>query len=174
MTEPLRDTLLGQLETAWALASYHLDGLTDEACLWRPAQQGLHVWPDGQGGWRADWPDHEGYDLGPPSIGWTTWHMVFWWSMALDHGFGDGSLTRETVEWSGGAGEVRARLNSLEGAWRGRLTSLSDAGLTEPGLSRWPFEARPLGAVFAWANIELTKNAAELGYGRFLYAVQKR
>jgi hypothetical protein len=28
------------------------------------------------------------------------------------------------------------------------------------------------GHVIAWANVELTKNAAEIGYARFLYAVR--
>jgi hypothetical protein len=30
---------------------------------------------------------------------------------------------------------------------------------------------RPFGDVIAWVNVELTKNAAEIGYARFLYAV---
>ncbi|HMH81922.1 MAG TPA: hypothetical protein VK531_03565 [Gemmatimonadales bacterium] len=29
---------------------------------------------------------------------------------------------------------------------------------------------RPFGDVIAWVNVELTKNAAEIGYARFLYA----
>lgn len=93
----VRDTLLRQLDTAWKLASHHLDGLSTEECLWRPARAGLHVQPDAGGRWRADWPAHEGYDLGPPSIAWITWHIGFWWSMALDHSFGAGTLARETV-----------------------------------------------------------------------------
>jgi hypothetical protein len=99
MPEPLRDTLIRQLDTAWALATYHLDSLSDRECLWRPADEGLHIWADGLGGWRADRPGHEGYDLGPRAD-----------------------------------------------------QSLAD--------------------VFAWANIELTKNAAELGYARFLFAIR--
>ena len=38
--------------------------------------------------------------------------------------------------------------------------------------TRWPFEGRPFGDVVAWANLELMKSAAEIGYARFLYAVQ--
>src|SRR5207249_9656107 len=80
---------------AWKLASFHLDGLTTEECLWLPAHKGLHVHQVSDGRWRADWPDHEGYDVGPPSIAWLTWHIGFWWSMAIDHSFGDGSLRSE-------------------------------------------------------------------------------
>jgi hypothetical protein len=172
MPEPLRDTLGRQLDTAWALTTYHLDGLADAECLWRPAHRGPHVWPDGQGGWTADWPDHEGYDLGPPSIGWTTWHMVFWWSMALDRSFGPGTLAREDVRWPGNAAVVRQRLFELNAAWRGRLEALGDAELLAARTSSWPRPGQSLADVFAWANVELTKNAAELGYARFLFASQ--
>ena len=34
-----RDYLVRQLETAWHLTSFHLDGLTTEECLWRPARE---------------------------------------------------------------------------------------------------------------------------------------
>jgi hypothetical protein len=167
---PIPGTLTRQLNTAWALATYHLDGLSDAECLWRPAELGPHVWSDGEGGWTADWPDHEGYDLGPPSIGWTTWHMVFWWSMALDRNFGPGTLTREEVIWPGSAEAVRVQLDALAAAWRDHLEKLADADLTAPRGSSWPRADQTLADVFAWANVELTKNAAELGYARFLYA----
>lgn len=63
-------------DIAWALADHHLNGLTDEQCRWRPLAQGLHVHAQGEI-WKADWPEHEGYDFGPPSIAWTTWHIVW-------------------------------------------------------------------------------------------------
>src|SRR5256885_10571252 len=85
MADEARDYLLRQFETAWRLTSFHLDGLATEECVWRPAREGLHVHRGPDGRWRADWPDREGYDLGPPSIAWLTWHLGFWWSMVLDH-----------------------------------------------------------------------------------------
>ncbi|HYO70149.1 MAG TPA: hypothetical protein VEU33_29140 [Archangium sp.] len=96
MADEARDYLLRQFDTAWALTQYHLEGLTTEECLWRPAQAGLHV--------RQEAEDEE-----------------------------------------------------LRSAQR----------------TRWPFQDRPFGDVIAWANVELTKNAAELGYARFLYAVSR-
>lgn len=96
-----------QFETAWKLANYHLQGLTTDECLWRPAAKGLHVRQAADGTWRADWPQHEGYHLGPPSIAWLTWHIGFWWSMVLDHSFGEAKLTREQVTWPGSAEGVR-------------------------------------------------------------------
>lgn len=157
-----------QFATAWALASYHLDGLTTDECLWRPAAKGPHVRRRADGGWAADWPDHEGYDLGPPSIAWTSWHILFWWSMALDHNFGAATLAREDVAWPGDADGVRAAIAGLQVRWDAALES---AHLDAP--PRWPFTDRTLADVAAWANLELMKNAAEIGYARFLYGVRR-
>jgi hypothetical protein len=96
MTDETCGYLIRQLDTAWKLASHHLDGLTTEECLWRPASAGLHL-HQAHGSWVADWPTRESYDMGPPSIGWLTWHMGLWWSMALDHSFGPAELSRDEV-----------------------------------------------------------------------------
>ncbi|KYF82801.1 hypothetical protein BE11_23250 [Sorangium cellulosum] len=165
-----RGYLVRQLDIAWQLASYHLDTLSTDECLWRPADAGLHVHRTPGGAWRADWPDHEGYDLGPPSIAWVTWHIGFWWSMALDHAFGDGALSRESVTWPGDADGVRAWLGGLQAQWRAALDRVTDDDLRSAQRTRWPFQDRPFGDVVAWVNVELTKNAAEIGYARFLYA----
>ncbi|MCW5718376.1 MAG: DinB family protein [Bauldia sp.] len=169
---PMRRALVGQFDIAWALASYHLDGLTTAECLWRPAARGLQVAQHDDGTWVADWPDHEGYDLGPPSIAWLTWHMVFWWSVVLDHSFGDGRLQREAVAWPGSAEAARGAIGVLQGRWRAAIDALTDADLGTDERTRWPFAGRPFAEIVAWANIELTKNAAEIGYARFLYAVR--
>src|SRR6202011_3870607 len=100
-----------------------------EECMWRPAHEGLHVHRVDGGRWRADWPDHEGYSLGPPSIAWLTWHVGFWWSMVLDHSFGGGALSRESVMWPGTADGVREWLGRLHGEWRAALEALGDGDL---------------------------------------------
>jgi len=172
MMDESRDYLLRQLDTAWKLMQFHLDGLGTSECLWRPARVGLHVQQATDGRWRADWPEHEGYDLGPPSIAWLTWHIGFWWSMALDHSFGTATLARESIDWPGSAEGVRERLAGLHGSWRTAIEPLSDADLRSPQRTRWPMQDRPFGDVIAWVNIELMKNAAEIGYARFLYAAR--
>jgi hypothetical protein len=174
MVDEARGYLIRQFETAWKLTSIHLSGLATEECLWRPAHQGLHVHQAADGGWRADWPDHEGYHLGPPSIAWLTWHLGFWWSMVLNHSFGDGTVSRENVMWPGNADAVREWLGRLEGEWRAAIEQISDDELRSVQRTRWPFQDRPFGDVIAWVNVELTKNAAEIGYARFLYAVSAR
>jgi hypothetical protein len=130
----------------------------------------VHQDPDGR--WRADWPDRESYDIGPPSIAWLTWHLGFWWSMALDHSFGGATLAREQVTWPGTADGVREWVGRLHGEWRSALERLTTDELRSADRTRWPFRDRPFGDVVAWANVELTKNAAEIGYARFLYAVR--
>lgn len=172
MNASTKDTLLRQLDMAWKLAAYHLEGLTTEECLWRPASVGPHVHRGTDGAWRADWPEHEGYDLGPPSIAWTTWHMGFWWSMAFDHAFGGATLAREAVAWPGTAEGVREWLEGLCRQWRSAVEALPEAEFASTERTRWPFTGRPFADVVAWANAELMKNAAEVGYARFLYAVR--
>jgi len=174
MTDEATALLRRQFDTAWALTEYHLQGLTTEECLWRPASQGLHVHPLEGGGHRIDWPDRESYDLGPASIAWLTWHLGFWWSMALDHSFGNATLTQGQVHWPGSGELTRAWIVDLSQRWRQHLDTLTDAELRSHERTRWPLTDRPFGDIVAWANVELMKNAAEIGYARFLYAVRPR
>src|SRR5690606_16309322 len=101
-----------------------------------------------------------------------TWHLEFWWSMVLDHSFGDGTLAREHVFWSGSADEVRTQIGRLERQWRGALERMAEEDLRSSERTRWPLEGRPFRDVVAWLNVELAKNAAEIGYARFLYATR--
>jgi hypothetical protein len=169
-----RDYLIRQFETACKLINFHLDGLTTDECLWRPAHKGLHVHQVPDGRWRADWPDLEGYDIGPPSIAWLTWHLGFWWCMVLDHSFGEGTVSRENVMWPGSADGVRQWLGLLQTQWRVILEQVTAKDLRSSQRTRWPFKDRPFGDVIAWVNVELTKNAAEIGYARFLFAQRPR
>lgn len=167
-----RDLLRAQFDIAWSLAAYHLEGLTTAECLWRPARRGLHVIRDRHGVWRADWPQHEGYDIGPSSIAWTTWHICFWWRKALEHLRGVTTLAHEQVAWPGSAEAVRDEIGGLRAQW---LAVLERADAEELSCSRdtsWPIPASSLAVTAAWLNVELTKNAAEIGFVRFLHAVR--
>lgn len=173
MSTEIARLLLRQHEIAWKLASYHLDGLDLAECLWRPSTQGLHVSTSDDGGWRGEWPEHEGYDLGPPSMAWLLWHMVYWWSMVVDHSFGQATLDRDAVDCPSDPDRVGARLRTLHDEWTGHVSGLSGDELRSSRRTRWPFTNRPFADVVGWANVELTKNAAELGYARFLYATRQ-
>ena len=169
---PAKRYLTRQLEMSWQLTTYHLGTLATEECLWRPASAGLHVHRLPDGSWTADWPDHEGYDLGPSSIAWLTWHLCFWWPMALDHNFRPGTLRREDIRWTSDMESLRSQIEDLKMRWSARLAATTDADLAQAQQVRWPFQDRPLGDLFAWANTELTKSAAEIGYARFLHGGQ--
>ncbi len=169
-----RDVLLWQYDMAWRLMSHHLETLTTDECLWRPADVGLHVHPDASGEWTADWPEHERYDLGPASIAWLTWHACFWYSMLLDHTCGAAQLQRDDVAWPGTAGAVRETLRQLHDRWHTAIERTPADEWRGTERTRWPFRDRPFADLVAWSTVELTKSASEIGYARFLYARRQR
>ena len=122
--------------------------------------------------WLAEWPDRESYDIGPPSIAWLTWHIGYWWSMVLDHSFGSRTVSHDRITWPGTAAGVRDWLSGLHAQWRSSLEQLDERELIVTHRTHWPFAGRPFSDVAAWVNVELAKNAAEIGYARFLYAVR--
>jgi hypothetical protein len=88
---------------------------------------------------------------------------------------------------SGGSGHLRRQfdtawlladlhLNGLdteECLWRPAPQGLHVHRAAE-GVRAWLMRNEwPVGDVVAWVNLELTKNAAEIGYARFLYAVRR-
>lgn len=171
-TDSVRSTLNFQFNISWQLLEIHLDNLEDEECHWRPSSRGLQV-VNKSGIWRSDWPDNENYDIGPANIAWLTWHIIFWWSMVLDFSFGDGTLTCEDIHWPGSMATVRERIIQLRDKWKTALTELPEDEFISSERTRWPFKDKPFHEVAAWLNLELMKNAAEIGYCRFLYASKK-
>jgi hypothetical protein len=101
-TGNIYSTIKFQFDISWSLLEIHLNGLDDEICLWRPCSKGLYV-AKKSAQWYPDWPDSVGYGIGPPNIAWLTWHIIFWWSMVLDHSFSEGTLKRECIYWPGTA-----------------------------------------------------------------------
>jgi hypothetical protein len=165
----IRNLLNFQFDISWQLFEYNINGIDNEECLWKPREKGLHIHNE-DGTWRADWPDSESYDIGPASIAWLTWHIIFWWSMVFDYSFGNGTLTHEEVQWPGNITAVRERINNLRDKWRTLLEELSEDELRSSKRTHWPFGDKPFYELAAWLNLELMKNASEIGYCRFLYA----
>lgn len=169
MSEQTHSVLLRQFGIASKLAHFHLDSLTTAECLWRPTPHGLHVRERADGCWVADWPEREDYGMGAPSIAWLTWHIGFWWSMVLDHSFGAAHLDRADVHWPGTAEAAVRWIAEIESQWVERIGKLSAIDMQSTVLTRWPFKDRPFSDVVGWVTVELTKNASEVGYARFLY-----
>lgn len=80
MTSNHLQTIRWQFDLTWRLADVHLPLLTDAACLWEPAPGSWTVRQSTDGKWRADWAESEPNPAPPATIGWLTWHVVWWWS----------------------------------------------------------------------------------------------
>ena len=172
--EQIKFCLLGQFHDTWDLLFYHLRTLSNEECFWRPGSQGPHIFQDESGQWRGDWPVGEHYDTGPASIGWISWHINMWWSMLLNHSFGDQSLQIKDVTWPDDANALRTRLLQLRNEWVDSLQKLEEKELMATTRSRWPWQNKQFSGIIGWANMELMKNAAEVGYIRYLYSQREK
>jgi hypothetical protein len=135
MSSTQLETLRWQFQLTWKLADMHLPALTDDACLWEPAQGCWTVRRSADGRWRPDWVDAE-------------------------------------PDRPGGADAVERRLEALSTEWSDVLSRLNDGDLERPLAYPWR-EPRPLRLVLAWANAELMKNVAEIGYVRLLFAASR-
>lgn len=156
----------------WKLAShYHLPAIDDAACLWSPAPGAYTVRRDSLDRWRADWNDAEPDQALPVTIGWVTWHILWWWDELLQRCLNQQPRKREDVLWPGSADAVRTRLERLSDEWGTFLAGLGDEDLDRPFAFPWS-EERPLIYAVAWANVELMKNLAEIGAIRHQYIAQ--
>jgi hypothetical protein len=78
-----------QFGVAWGLTQVHLARLNDEACLWLPSPQSWTVRAGSEGLWHADWTGSDPDSPAPPSIGWLTRYVIWWWSGTLSAIRGD-------------------------------------------------------------------------------------
>lgn len=165
----IKENILFQLDMCWQLYLYHTENLQEEEALWSFTPTGLKVRKKDDD-WCIDWPDSESYDIGPSSIAWIMWHIIYWWSTALDCNFGDGTLKKEEILWPGSIEKAKTTIKLLRDKWILKLNDLSDTDYKSKQYSKWPLEDRNFADIALWLNGELMKNAAEIGYGRFLYA----
>jgi hypothetical protein len=173
MTRNLIDTLQWQFRLTWKLAAdHHLPGLTDEICLWEPCLGSWSVHPLPDGKWTHDWAESEPSPVPTVTIGWLTWHIIWWWSGLVAASKGGLPAAHDAVDWPGSADGVRRALEGLSGEWSNILSDLNDADLERPLAYPWP-EPRPLRHAVAWANSELMKNIAEIGGIRHIFENSK-
>jgi DinB superfamily len=152
-----------QFRVAWRLAEdVQLPRLTDDMCTWLPDPQSWTVHRDTTGWWRADWSETEPLDAPAPSVGWLTWHIIWWWSNVETVLDGATAAEPATQGWPGTAAATVAVLRDLADLWTDRLGSLTPHDLDTPVRHPWP-EPRPLAYLLSWVNLELTKNVAEIG-----------
>ncbi len=173
MTSGQIQTLRWQFGLTWKLAEWHLPHLTDEACLWEPSAGSWTVRRGSDGRWRPDWAEPEPDPAPAVTIGWLTWHITWWWSGALAALQNKPVPPRQEVFWPGSAGAVRQHLETLSAQWADETSRLADDDLDRPLAYPWR-DPRPLSLALAWANSELMKNVAEIGYVRHLFEAFRR
>lgn len=166
----VRPLILTQLEVAWALLDYHLAPITNEDLHWVPAKVHWTVRHE-RGAWRPDFADVEPDPIPVPTAAWLTWHIGWWWGTALSHLLDREPRQREDVHWPGDADATRRWIAQIHQEWRESLTAAS--ALSGPASFPWPVESGYTKAdMAAWVNVELTKNAAELGQLRLIRAAR--
>jgi hypothetical protein len=173
------ERLRWQLDVSWLLLTMHLEQVTDEEALWEPASNCWSVRQGPDGTWAADWAMPEPEPFPASSVGWVMWHVGFWWNHTYTRCFGEPDAVTEKLDWSAAAaatpwpGDVASAvkwLNDCRDRWIGALESLSETELDSTERSGWFADGTlSLGHVLAWANIELMKNAAEIGSLRHLH-----
>lgn len=167
MNDPVSAVLTRQFDMVWALAEIHLDGLTDQDLWFEPSDTVWTVRRTADGRWRPDWADVEPDPIPVPTIAWLTWHISWWWSVALDHANGATPRDRADIFWAGRAPSAVAQLRQMRTEWRAVLGSDLRRRCSYP----WgPQAARTLADTAAWVNFELTKNIAEIGQLRLIRA----
>ncbi|QSB14064.1 DinB family protein [Natronosporangium hydrolyticum] len=170
MDGPRLEVLRHQLHIAWSLTELVVDGLTDRECHWSPAPAAWGVRRAEDGDWYPDWVEPEPDPPPVTTIGWLTWHIDMWWSMVYDHAFGAGALQPGKIRWAGDATAAVARVQQLHEQWATALATLSEGELDAADRTGWPFPAgSPFAQVVGWVNVELMKNAAEIGQLRRIY-----
>lgn len=165
------EALRWQFGLARRLGELHFDRLTDEACLWTPAP-GCWTVRRADSGWCPDWAEVEPDPAPPASIGWLTWHLIWWSGSFMSAAQGRAPRPREAVLWPGGAEAAVHEIRATLSMWSAWLDGLDAADLARPLAYPWR-EPRELRFALAWANAELMKNVAEIGAVRHAYEASR-
>ncbi len=166
------DALRRQFDLAWALADLHLSALTPDDVLWEPAAVVWTMHRDDAGAWSPDWAETEPDPLPVPTVGWLTWHILFWWTAALDELSGRPARAPGEIRWPGPAEAIPA-IGALHDRWEQVLATLTPDDLAAPCGFPWgPDAGRTVADTVLWLNVELTKNGSEIGQLRMLRAAR--
>ncbi|WP_016908474.1 DinB family protein [Streptomyces xiaopingdaonensis] len=177
MTSPPDDAptlplLRWQFDLVWSLFEYHLERLEPGDFLWEPATECWTVRRTDDGTWTADWAETEPDPVPVPTIGWLSWHIGWWWSVAADHAHGRAPREREEIVWPGPGSPAVEWLRGLRADWLAALDGLSAGESAAVAPFPWQHDPRHTVAhMVAWVNAELMKNVAEIGQLRLQRAV---
>ncbi|MET7707645.1 DinB family protein [Micromonospora sp. NPDC005413] len=175
MSVPRIAILRWQFDLTWSLFDYHLERLEPADFLWEPSAHCWSVRRSSDGSWTPDWADTEPDPIPVPTIGWLTWHIGWWWTVAMDHLQGQTPRQRADVTWPGAGEPTLAWLRALRTEWLRLLDRRTDADLD--GIASFPWQGETdytLLHTIGWVNAELMKNVAEIGQLRLLRAAGER
>lgn len=179
MTTPLSDRaaqdplalLRWQFDLTWSLFEYHLERLEPDDFLWESTANCWTMRPGQGGGWTPDWADVEPAIVPVPTIGWLSWHLGWWWSVAIDHARGRIPRDRADISWPGPGAATIEWLRGMHAEWTNVLDTLGAEDLERTATFPWQEESRhSVAHMVAWVNSELMKNVAEIGQLRLLRA----
>ncbi|MET8569468.1 DinB family protein [Streptomyces sp. NPDC004783] len=158
------DLLRWQFDLTWSLFEHHLERLGPDDFLWEPAALCWTVRRSEDGAWVPDWAETEPDPVPVPTIGWLSWHIGWWWSVAADHVHGRAPRERGDITWPGAGRPAVEWLRRLRADWLEALDRLTDDELEPSAPFPWQDDPRHTVAhMLAWVNAELMKNAAEIG-----------
>ena len=167
--ERMKKEILFQLDMAWKLFEYHCVELDEAEVMWCKSENGLQIRRNGDK-WIVDWPTTEDYAIGPCSIAWTMWHILYWWNTTLIASKENYIIEKEDVKWPGNIKAVIREINRCHEEWVAFIDSMSEEELLSDELCHWPFSGQSMATLALWLNSEFMKNVAEIGTCRFLYA----
>ncbi|MFE7457627.1 DinB family protein [Streptomyces sp. NPDC057554] len=158
------DLLRWQFDLTWSLFEYHMERIEPDDFLWEPAANCWTVRRSADGTWTPDWADTEPDPVPVPTIGWLSWHMGWWWSVATDHARSRTPRGRHSVIWPGAGAPAVEWLRGLRTEWLTALDGLTATDLASPARFPQQDDAQyTVAHMIAWVNAELMKNVAEIG-----------
>jgi hypothetical protein len=165
------ELLRWQHELTWSLFEYHLERLEPQDFLWEPAPLCWTMRRGPDGTWVPDWAETEPDPVPVPTVAWVSWHIGWWWSVALDHAQGRPPRDRTDITWPGEGAPAVDWLRGLHTQWLTVLADLTDPDLDTTAPFPWPNDPQyTVAHMAAWLNAELMKNATEIGQLRMLRA----
>ena len=112
----MKKEILFQLDISWQLFEYHCHDLSEEEAMWCKTPQGLQIRKKDDC-WIADWPDTEDYKIGPSSIAWIMWHILYWWKNVLSASKENKIIEKEDVIWPGTVQLAILEINKCHKEW---------------------------------------------------------
>lgn len=168
--EMLVDNIQFQFSISKQMLSYHLDTLDQEEYMFKSEKNGLCI-QEKDGTFYADFPETESYSMGTPTVAWTLWHICYWWELVFNNAFGDGTFKKEDIIVYNDVSKVRNKIYSLCEEWEIKLNQLQLEDYQDKKYTKFPFNNEvEFHKLASWLNLELMKNASEIGYARFDYA----